>query len=110
MSPNRTITEPNEAYRGVLVFHLKPGQADEELHRSSREESFPKRLKRQPGCISLELVKIAEDKTMSVQKWSSAQHWWSALEAVKQAPSGGTAEETILISRDFFGGPVFAEI
>jgi heme-degrading monooxygenase HmoA len=110
MLPNRTITESNEAYRVVLVFHLKPGQADEELRRSLREESFPKRLKRQPGCISLELVKIGEDKTMSVQIWSSAQHWWSALEAAKQAPNGGTAEETILVSRDFFGGSVFAEI
>jgi hypothetical protein len=95
-------------YKVVLVFNLKPGLADEELRRSARENSFPNRLAREPGCIGLELVKVSADRTMSIQTWRSERDWWTALNAVKQAQDGSpeVAADSILVSRDFFGGSV----
>ena len=52
MSSDRTITETSEAYRVVLVFHLKPGQADEELQRSSRGK-LPQEVEAAAGLYQL---------------------------------------------------------
>jgi len=95
-------------YKVVLVFNLKPGSADEELRRSARENSFPNQLAREPGCLGLELVKVNADRTMSIQTWRSERDWWAALNAVKQTQESTpeAATDTILVSRDFFGGPV----
>ncbi len=51
----------------MLVFTLTKGSADAELHRSKEESSFPNMLAKQPGFIELELIKINDEKTMSVQ-------------------------------------------
>jgi hypothetical protein len=95
-------------YKVVLVFNLKPGSADEELRRSARENSFPNRLAREPGCLGLELVKLSADRTMSIQTWRSERDWWTALNTVKQAQESSpeAAADNILESRDFFGGAV----
>ncbi len=95
-------------YRVVLTFDLKPGMADEELRRSREDGSFPRRLMRQPGFVSMDLVKISDDRTMSIQTWESESAWWTALNAVKTAPSGDAVadREPILISREFVSGVV----
>jgi len=56
-----------ESYKVVLVFNLQEGRAEEELKRSKEENSFPNLLAKQPGFIEMELVKINEEKTMSIQ-------------------------------------------
>ena len=105
MSDLIASAEPS-TYKVVLVFHLKPGTADEELRRSGKPESFPNRLARRPGHLAMELVKIDEDTTMSVQTWKTQSDWWAALEATKNTQVDSDNRETILVSRDFFGGTV----
>ncbi len=94
-------------YKVVLVFDLKPGTAEEELRRSREAGSFPRRLSAQPGFMEMELVKVSDERTMSVQTWSAAEDWWAALETVKaeadRTPDDGK-HETILVSREFFAG------
>ena len=98
----------------VLKFNLKPGYADEELRRSQQANSFPNMLARQPGCERIELVKVSDDTTMSVQTWSSQSAWWAALDAVKQQRAAGETEsvppEEILLSRDYFGGNLVLQV
>ena len=94
-------------YKVVLVFNLKAGAADEELRRSSEPTSFPSRLATQPGFLSLELVRVSEERTLSIQTWESEASWWRALEAVKAA-EGQSERESLLVSREFYGGPVMA--
>ena len=100
-------------YKVVLVFNLTKGSADEEILRSIDENSFPNMLAKQAGFIDLELVKINEEKTMSIQTWESEKHWWSGLESVKnlqeKIPSDAT-RESILVSRDFLNGYVNTHI
>lgn len=102
-----------EAYKVILIFNLKDGQADEELKRSSEANSFPNMLAQQPGFIELELVKVDASKTMSIQTWETERDWWNALGAVKQIQSempDKQHRETILESRDFIGGQVARHI
>jgi heme-degrading monooxygenase HmoA len=75
----------SDTYKVILIFNLKKGQADEELKRSKETDSFPNMLAGQPGFVSLELVRVDESKTMSVQTWKTEQDWWRGLEAVKPA-------------------------
>jgi len=94
-------------YKVVLIFNLQQGKADEELYRSKEETSFPNLLAKQPGFIELELVKINDEKTMSIQTWQTEKDWWNALEAVKKTNESLVADsnrENILISRDFLNG------
>lgn len=94
-------------YKVILTFNLKEGQADEELRRSKEENSFPNMLAEQPGFIQLELVRVNESKTLSIQTWESEQDWWNALEAVKQVQAKMPEKQqrqTILESRDFVAG------
>lgn len=100
----------NGDYKVVLVFHLKDGAADEELRRSAEPESFPRRLARQPGLVAIELIKLDDARTMSVQTWRSAKDWWTALDAVRGMPPSAPQREDILISRDFYGGEVIEAI
>ncbi|MCB9672974.1 MAG: antibiotic biosynthesis monooxygenase, partial [Alphaproteobacteria bacterium] len=89
----------------VLVFQLQPGTADEELRRSQEPGSFPDVLSRQPGFLEMDLVRLDDQRTMSVQAWSSQAAWWAALQAARE----GTAardQPTILVERSFFGGDV----
>lgn len=103
------MSDTNAPYKVVLVFNLKPGAADEELQRSVSPDGFPSRLAAQPGFVSLELVRAGADRTLSIQTWRSEADWWSALSAVKSQESAGPAREDILVSRDFFGGPVVVQ-
>jgi heme-degrading monooxygenase HmoA len=80
--------------------------ASEELRRSKEENSFPNLLTRQPGFVELELIKINDEKTMSVQTWESEQHWWTALETVKKISTTSDNRENILVSRDFLNGKI----
>ena len=97
------------AYKVVLVFNLTAGSADEELRRSASEDSFPNRLSRQPGFLSMELVKVGAERTLSIQTWASDRAFFSALEAVKAQPASALLpSENILVSREFFGGEVVA--
>src|ERR1700756_492456 len=97
-------------FKVVLTFNLKPGAADEELRRSRQSFSFPNMLARQPGCERIELIKVNDDRTLSVQTWTSQRDWWTALEAVKSLREAGNIEdestEEILESRDYVGGPI----
>lgn len=96
-------------YKVVLVFTLKEGQADEELKRSAETDSFPNMLTKQPGFVALELVKIGDSQTMSIQTWENEQAWWQALESVKAAQADMPHKQdrpSILESRDFFGGKI----
>jgi heme-degrading monooxygenase HmoA len=96
-------------YKVVLIFDLKPGMADEELRRSRQDGSFPRRLSAQPGFMKMELVKVTDQRTMSLQTWSSAEDWWAALETVKSEADRDSNEEkreTILVSREFVAGSV----
>jgi hypothetical protein len=95
-------------YRVVLIFKLQPGTADEEINRSRAEGSFPAKLARQPGFVSMDLVKISDDKTMAVQGWASAEAWWAALSAVKATGGSDNSGPNILIEREFYAGPVLA--
>lgn len=64
-------------------------------------------LAKQAGFINLELVKINEEKTMSIQTWETEKHWWTALETVKSLQEKFASEnprENILVSRDFLNG------
>jgi heme-degrading monooxygenase HmoA len=100
-------------YKAVLIFTLKQGQADEELKRSSEENSFPHMLARQPGFISIELVRVTESKTLSIQTWENEKDWWNALEAAKKLQSDmpeRPERPAILESRDFIGGQVMQNI
>ena len=104
------IPAAEQKFKVVLTFHLKPGAADEELHRSRQSLSFPNMLAKQPGCESIELIKVSEDTTLSVQTWASQHAWWAALEAVKSLREAGNTEdestEDILESRDYVGGSI----
>lgn len=103
------MNQDNHLFKVVLVFNLEPGTAEEELRRSAEPDSFPSRLAAQPGFIGMELVKVADDRTMSIQTWQSPSDWWSALEQVKQMPAPPADERpNILVSRDFYAGPVMA--
>lgn len=94
-------------YKVVLKFKLKEGTADEEIRRSREPRSFPNRLAKQPGCQSIELVKIDESTTMSVQTWTSQKDWWAALEAANSETETADPErENILESREFFAGDI----
>ena len=96
-------------YKVVLVFNLTKGSADEELKRSLEENSFPNLLSKQTGFIDLELVKINDEKTMSIQTWETEKHWWTALETVKnlrEKLDAANTRENILVSRDFLNGYV----
>lgn len=104
---------PGAHFKVVLIFHLKPGQADEELRRSGEETSLPNRLARQPGFVAMQFVKLSDEQTMSIQTWKTAQNWWTALDAVKSDSQSGQAAEdrpSILVSRDFHAGPVVHEL
>ncbi len=96
-------------YKVVLVFSLKEGEADEELRRSKEEHSFPNMLATQPGFLELELVKISDSKTMSIQTWETEKHWFTALETVKvlqsQLPQINQ-RVSILLERDFLAGTI----
>ena len=60
-----------DAYKVILTFNLKGSQADEELKRSNEKDSFPNMLAQQPGFIELELVRVNESKTLSIQTWGN---------------------------------------
>lgn len=105
-------TSSEGRFKVVLIFHLEPGQADEELRRSLETGSFPNRLARQPGFVEMQLVKVSDDQTMSIQTWEAPQDWWKALEAV-QADGGGSTSENrpnILVSRDFHAGAIVRQL
>ena len=94
-------------YKVVLVFNLTKGSADEELRRSNEKASFPNMLAKQQGFIEMELVKITEEKTMSIQTWETEKDWWTALETVKNIPEKSgqhSTRENILVSREFLNG------
>lgn len=100
-------------YKVVLVFNLTKGSADEEIRRSKEVNSFPTLLSQQHGFLGMELVKINEEKTMSVQTWATEKDWWSALETVKhirEKPAVEGTRENILVSRDFLSGYITATI
>lgn len=94
-------------YKVVLVFNLIKGSADEELRRSNEETSFPNMLAKQQGFVEMELVKVNDEKTMSIQTWETEKDWWTALESVKSI-SGRSGQdstrENILVSRDLLNG------
>jgi heme-degrading monooxygenase HmoA len=103
---NQTMDKTN-LYKVVLVFNLTRGSADEELRRSKEETSFPNLLARQAGFIEMELVKINEEKTMSIQTWATEKDWWTALETVKNNHENfvtNNSRENILVSREFLNG------
>jgi hypothetical protein len=103
----------SKLYKVVLVFNLQKGMADEELKRSKDSGSFPNLLAMQPGFIELELIKISDEKTMSIQTWQTEKDWWIALEAVKKIIENSLAggeRENILVSRDFFNGYIHARL
>jgi heme-degrading monooxygenase HmoA len=105
---DETLKKTN-LYKVVLIFNLTTGSADEEMNRSNEESSFPNLLAKQPGFIEMELVKVNEEKTMSIQTWATQKDWWMALESVKNSREvGGTndSRENILVSREFLGGPI----
>lgn len=61
----------------------------------------------------MELVKINEEKTMSVQNWETEKDWWTALETVKNIREKLAVEskrENILLSREFLNGHITATI
>jgi len=97
-------------YKVVLVFDLEDRMADEELRRSKEPDSFPNILARQPGFEGMELVKISDSRTMSVQSWTSPEAWWAALEQTKA--EANTADRTsrpdIVVSREFYAGTIEA--
>ena len=103
--------DKSNLYKVVLVFNLKTGSADEELRRSNESTSFPNMLAKHQGFIEMELVKINEEKTMSIQTWKTEKDWWTALEAVKntreKSGQDGT-RENILESREFLNGYIKA--
>lgn len=96
-------------YKVVLVFNLTKGSADEELRRSKEATSFPNMLAKQQGFIEMELVKINDEKTMSIQTWATEKDWWTALETVKNMRSESehdSIRENILVSREFLNGHI----
>lgn len=105
---NQAMNKTN-LYKVVLVFNLTKGSADEELRRSNEETSFPNLLAKQTGFIEMELVKINEEKTMSIQTWATEKDWWTALETVKNNRENAETDnsrENILISREFLNGSI----
>jgi heme-degrading monooxygenase HmoA len=101
--------ENTNHYKVVLVFNLKKGLADEEIRRSQEEDSFPSLLAKQTGFLEMELVKINDEKTMSIQSWATEKDWWTALEIVKNNREKLDLEskrENILVSREFLNGYV----
>jgi hypothetical protein len=103
---NKNMDKTN-LYKVVLVFNLTTGSADEELRRSNEATSFPNMLAKQKGFVEMELVKINEEKTMSIQTWASEKDWCTALETVKNIleKSGlNSTRENILVSREFLNG------
>jgi heme-degrading monooxygenase HmoA len=99
--------DKSDLYKVVLVFNLQDGKADEELKRSKEENSFPDLLSKQPGFVELELIKINDQKTMSIQTWETENDWWMALETarkINENARNNSAGENILISRGFLNG------
>ena len=101
------------SYKVVLVFNLTEGSANEEIRRSKEANSFPTLLSQQNGFLGMELVKINEEKTMSVQTWATEKDWWTALETVKNVREKLEVEknrENILVSREFLNGYITTTI
>lgn len=105
-----TAAPASAPYKVVLVFQLEAGEADEELRRSARPDSFPRRLAAQPGFLGMELIKLSPDRTMSIQTWRSEADFHTALHAVKSAAASApdAGARNILVSREFFGGCLVA--
>lgn len=84
--------------------------ADEELSRSEEPGSFPDLLAQQPGFTGMELVKISENRTMSVQSWTTPEAWWAGLERAKNEANtpDRDARPDIVVSPAFYAGTIEA--
>lgn len=101
------MQEKNEIgpYKVVATFELQPNKADEEISRIDRDESLLNLLREQPGFQSYEVVKTAEDSTMTLQTWESEDTFQKAMETV-QANRAPQDRENIVIDRDWYAGEV----
>lgn len=104
------MTTTTTPYKVVALFGLTPGSADEEVRRSLDPDGTPRRLARQPGFISAEVVRLDDDRTMSIQTWETPEACWAALQAVQSQPDPRGPQESILVSREFYGGALVGTI
>jgi heme-degrading monooxygenase HmoA len=91
-------------YKVVIVFDLQPGTADEEIRRSQEPDGMPQILSAQPGFVSIDLVKINEERTMSIQTWISADAFRAAIQSAQGVLATRAPRESILISQNFYAG------
>ena len=91
-------------YKVVIVFDLQPGTADEEIRRSQELDGMPQILSAQPGFISIELVKINDERTMSIQTWTSVDAFRAAIQSAQGLLATRAPRESILISQNFYAG------
>lgn len=56
----------------------------------------------------MELVKISDSRTMSVQPWTTPESWWAALEQTKAETNtpDRAARPNIVVSREFYAGTI----
>ncbi|MGZ4036004.1 MAG: hypothetical protein ACXVP4_14165 [Bacteroidia bacterium] len=95
------------SYKIVSIFKLQTGKANEEIERCKSSDSLLNALKKFPGFISYEVVKISEDSTMTIQSWETKAHFTDAIPKAMAARSELVKNrENIVLSHEGFSGEV----
>ena len=94
-------------YKTVAIFKLHAGMAEEEIRRCKSEDSLLNTLKKFPGFIAYEVIKINEDSTMTIQTWESKAHFTEAIpKGVASRAQVVNNRENIVLSYEGFYGEV----
>ena len=97
----------NKAHKIITAFKLKEGKADEEIERCKSEDSLLNTLKKFPGFISYEVVKLNDSSTMNIQNWESKKHFLEAIPKAMAARSATVAgREKLVLSHENFSGEI----
>ena len=95
------------AYKTIAIFKLLPDKANEEIERCKSEDSMLNTLKKFPGFIDYEVVKISESSTMTIQTWETKEQFAVAIpNAMAVQKAINKERENIVESFDGFYGEI----
>jgi heme-degrading monooxygenase HmoA len=105
--PKISSNNNNMTYKTIAVFKLISDKADEEIERCKSENSLLNTLKKFPGFISYEVVKLNNDSTMTIQNWETKTHFTSAIPKAMALNKELTKDrENIVLSYEGYSGEV----